>query len=227
MSQVTKTTYRPAVLNWGASWSPRRDRIAFVRKDVGLMTMNADGTGERTLLAETQPQSSGAWTSWSPDGKRIAFAGRIDGLFVVDVDTEAASRIVDGSKAMIASPSWSPDGSRIAYSVSSKEGGSSIVSSLPDGSGTSVLGPGNSPVWGPDGRILFSTSNAGVSVMNSDGSGAVRLLDDSTAGAAVWSPDGRRIAFARGIGGIFIMNSDGSDIRPLPGTDLYDSSPAW
>jgi Tol biopolymer transport system component len=54
--------------------------------------------------------------------------------------------------------------------------------------------------------------------MNADGSGQRRLA--GTIGkepTPVWSPDGRKIAFARqrAGGGIYIMNADGSGLRQL------------
>src|SRR5207248_2372926 len=100
--------------NWGESWSPTRDRIAFVRKDAGLMVMNADGTHERLLLAEqSNNQSSGAWTAWSPDGKRIAFSGRTDGLWLVEVASGKATNLV--SDGACRSATWSPDGARVGF----------------------------------------------------------------------------------------------------------------
>jgi TolB protein len=55
-----------------------------------------------------------------------------------------------------------------------------------------------SPKWSPDGRILFTGNRDGpreIYVMNGDGSNVTRL---TTIGAsqAVWSADGKSVAFA-------------------------------
>jgi Tol biopolymer transport system component len=45
-----------------------------------------------------------------------------------------------------------------------------------------------------------------------------------------WSPDGRRIAFRRGllVGDIYVVNADGSNLRNLTRTRMLDErQPAW
>ena len=86
---------------------------------------------------------------------------------------------------------------------------------------------------------------AGIFVMNDDGSGARRLTNGSSAGEPAetgdfmpsWSPDGRRIVFARhtqeadhGRILLFTMNADGSDQRRLTTRDTRyfdEKDPAW
>ncbi|HZP14645.1 MAG TPA: hypothetical protein VFA96_02395, partial [Nocardioides sp.] len=222
-SQVSRDNGNPNVLNWGESWSPTRDRIAFVRDGAGLMVMNADGTRERMLLAaqSATTQSSGAWTSWSPDGKRIAFAGRTDGLWVVDVATGKATNIVnDGNVRAV---SWSPNGSAIAFDL-----GGRITSVKPDGTGRKDIGPGADADWGPDGRIAFtSLSGGGVAVMNADGTGVKKVVDDSTAGAPAWSPDGKLLVFSSVSAGISVINADGSGKRLLVPDGDHNTQPTW
>ncbi len=74
------------------------------------------------------------------------------------------------------------------------------------------------PDWSPDGtRVAFSSHREGgfnVFVMNSDGSGTVRLSDNDGKenGGPDWSPDGSKIAFTSYQGNldVFVMNADGS-----------------
>ena len=45
-----------------------------------------------------------------------------------------------------------------------------------------------------------------------------------------WSPDGRRIAFARQSGSsseIYVMNADGSGQKKLTQSPAFNESPAW
>jgi len=51
--------------------------------------------------------------------------------------------------------------------------------------------------------------------MNADGSGKQALLEPGD-GPFSWSPDGRKIAFARnGSSHVYVMNADGSGVRRL------------
>ncbi len=86
---------------------------------------------------------------------------------------------------------------------------------------------------GPD--PVGHLGNSEIYVMNPDGTGQRRLtVRDGLDIGPVWSPDGRQIAFNRGVEGrgvdVFIMNADGTDQTRL--TNLADSglgahSPTW
>ena len=95
-------------------------------------------------------------------------------------------------------------------------------------------------------RIAFHSDRdegLNIYVMNADGSGIVRLTDDSNLGAyPSWSPDGRRIAFVapgedpypsadrhedRIVWNIYVMNADGSVPMRLTDASAKDTEPSW
>jgi Tol biopolymer transport system component len=119
-----------------------------------------------------------------------------------------------------------------------------------DGSGKRMLTRDvfTGAAWSPDGQKIAFTrdhhrkfvpgaytpadSNIAIHVINADGSGERRLtLNAGNHFGAVWSPDGRRIAFGHGAGGhseqIYIMNADGSEQRRLTRLTGYNSVLAW
>jgi Tol biopolymer transport system component len=86
----------------------------------------------------------------------------------------------------------------------------------------------------PSGRIVFVSDRDGapkIYVMNADGSGVMRLTSGVEADSRpAWSPDGRKIAFARAgdssTCGIYVMNADGSGLTRLT-TACGDRTPTW
>jgi hypothetical protein len=123
----------------------------------------------------------------------------------------------------------------------------------PDGSDNSSLtstGGDRQPSYSADGKkVAFGRDRAGgvqngidIWVINSNGSGAVRLTNNASFNQQpAWSPDGTKIAFVTtrddpdplgcGLSGcnyeIYVMNSNGSAVTPLTTAPGFDVSPSW
>nr|MDQ3007930.1 hypothetical protein [Chloroflexota bacterium] len=142
--------------------------------------------------------SHGEYPAWSPDGSRIAFASARDGnyeIYVMKADGTDQIRLTD-DPAYDMSPVWSPDGRQIAFDTQ---------------------------------RDSFPPQEVGIGpefeihVMNTDGSGDMRLTNNTQEDRfPSWAPE-NRIAFSRD-GTLFIMNADGSEQIQLIDSGSF---PAW
>lgn len=103
----------------GPRWSPRGDRLAFLKGGADLAVHDLEkGT------TETVARKVWGTFAWSPDGARLAYvaeagadasegSGYGTAVYVLDVDTKQATRVASGM-----GPSWSPDGTRLALHCS-------------------------------------------------------------------------------------------------------------
>jgi dipeptidyl aminopeptidase/acylaminoacyl peptidase len=80
------------------------------------------------------------------------------------------------------------------------------------------------PVWSPDGARIAFIDNAGISVINADGSDRRQVAAGAPhAVYPAWSPDGREIVFSGGnFDRIEIVGADGSNRRTVLGPDAFE-----
>ncbi len=97
-----------------ASFSPKGERIAFIRKGQ-LWTMKPDGSEQKVLVAQSRVFDY----DWSPDGKHLVFA-RTDGsfaseLFIIPTDGSLPPRNVTRYATYNGDVSWSRTGNHIGF----------------------------------------------------------------------------------------------------------------
>ena len=224
--------------------SPDGSRVAFTVSAIdaeadeyrsNIWVAQADG-GEPTQL--TREPKKAAAARWSPDGKTIAFLSDRENdraqLFVVAAAGGEPRRLTDLPLGAMPA-SWSPDGTRLLF-------------------GARV--PNTPPPADPEGRKRWEARPRHVTKASykADGQGytfdarthlfvvdvASGALTQLTTGdtedrAETWSPDGRRIAWARTRGGIgeynwsdiWVANADGSDARRITSDVGRATSPTW
>jgi len=189
--------------------------------------------------------------AWSPDGREIVFAGQHDvvagtgayasDLYVAKVRNGKVRRLTD-TDFEAGAPSWSASG-RIVFAGEGRDHRSSGLYAIsPDGGAPTPLTPATSgdtaPAVSPDGRrvAFMSTRDGGKAqlyVMNLDGSGVRRLVDDP--GRAYcnpqWSPDGRTLVFHTDIGDgldqVWTVPVEGGAPTLLTGNVGNNMYPSW
>jgi Tol biopolymer transport system component len=207
--------------DWQPAFSPDGEKIAFrsERDGGGIFVMGSTGESVKRVT------DFGFNPTWSPDGREIAVAngaflfptdrgGAVRGLSAVNLATGKKRDVTSAGDAM--QPSWSPHGYRIAYwGLRGNTGQRDLWTVAADGS--EARSPGVdatndaaldwSPVWSPDGRYLYFSSNRGgtmnlwrVRIEERTG----RVLGDPEAmttpslwsGEMSFSRDGKRLAYA-------------------------------
>ena len=240
-----------ALLVGGArSASEASGLIAFTRAD-GVYVMHTDGSSVRRVMRAGPTALYAGGVAWSPDGTKLVVAGW-NGIWLMDANGRNQVRVATGGEpyyvgvkphrtlyypraTSFGSPSWSPDGRRIAFTAFQGVENRDIWIMNADGSNQHRLR--ETPFfegemdWSPAGGWLVFDSGSWVSdvyVIRTNGTGMRNLTPGGGwdgSGQPSWSPDGRRIVFARP-SGIWVTDASGRLPVQLTSTKL-DGSPDW
>ncbi len=228
---------------YGGIWSPSGRRLLYTCHSMGsfsssVCVMRADGTHRRRL---TDGSAGDHPSSWSPDGKHILFSRLTDENSDTDIwrmraDGTHERKLTEGT-GHEREAHWSPSGRRIVF-TGSHHGNEELYLMAQDGSRIRRLTKNDrqdtSADWSPDGkRLVFLRSRGGydhdIWTMRLKGRVDRRIRDDLLGPfGPVWSPDGRKIAFADGGNyNIYVMKADGTDRRRLTSSPREDLAPSW
>jgi len=152
------------------AFAPDGEHLAFrsEREGGGIFVMGATGESVRRLT------DFGYHPAWSPDGTRLVICTQNVGdptfrftasqLWSIDL-TSGERKLLTNADA--AQPSWSPNGHSIAYwGRGEGGGGAGDIWTIPAAGGTPVRVTSEpsidwNPVWAPDGRSLYFSTNRG------------------------------------------------------------------
>lgn len=198
------------------------------------IALAAAGT-DVAVLEDLYPCPCNEGPQWSPDGTRIAWS-RQGTIYVMNADGSGKRRLSPAG-ANARAPRWSPDGTKLAYEANLGPWEVHVIDA--DGRRDRRLTSGREPWWSPSGQKLSFVRDGDVWTVYSDGSDARRLTNDRRGAptGAVWSPDGARLAAARGDGGefkdgcsdgLYVIRTDGSgQTRIARANRCRPSTPQW
>lgn len=203
-----------------------------------IYLMDPGGTNQALVTSDS---ASDVDPDISPDGKEIIFTSNQTGnndIFLLDRSVGTVVNLTNNA-ATDEWARWSPDGKQIVFDSNRDGGVFEVFLMNADGSGTPVELTSTPtldryPSWSPDGKQIVLRRGIDIYTINADGTGTpVQLTNElapSFAQMAVFSPDGRYIAFMsfrEGYCSVFRMNADGSEQVNLTPKAAADAAASW
>ncbi len=225
----------------GITFSPDARQIAYIRgyterNEARLITANADGANEQTLLTRRQADvfasSTRAWgPAWSPNGRMIAFALRKDepegkywNVMTVRVKDQAEQQITFQKWSELGQVTWLSDGSELIVTAANEESDPAqqiwhisypkgdvrrITNDTNDYSGVTLTADSTALV-----TLQIEQSSNVWMAHGGDAGRAAQITSNNVDGESgvSWAPDGRIVytTRARDSSDIWIMNADGT-----------------
>jgi eukaryotic-like serine/threonine-protein kinase len=242
VKSISSTGGNPAVVavadaevNWNPVWSPDGRFLYYLSNKGGSMNLWRISINEGTGAVKQPPQPV---TTPAIDAAHLTFARTANrGMYVQrfsaanihrikfdgKVTSGAPTQVTRGTKTLLVSD-VSADGEWIAFMSSGAQEDIYVIRS--DGSGlrqlTNDAHKDRRPRWAPDGKRLIFDSNRSGRVelweIHPDGSALTQLTRTSGPPTfqAVWSNDGKEVAFTRGASAPGVLNLATAEIRSLP-----------
>ncbi|MEO8099223.1 MAG: protein kinase [Acidobacteriota bacterium] len=198
-----RTLLGTSLPEFGPSWSPKGDQLAYVTQRNGsdeLWVSSPEGKWDRAVVTAKDFPTLQTLISpvFSPEGGRLVYTallaggGRRRSLAISPAGGGQPTIISDGYAA-----TWSPSGAMIAF-LWLKPDGTIPVATLRVGSDDApepfdVRGNLGAPEWSPSGEWIAIPSGRGVELVAPDRAKPARTLEGLNSAALAWSRDSKTI----------------------------------